>query len=109
MPLHSALVKNMFFIAFLFFLLLFSACGTNSAPSKTAPVRAPANKQVLIEPISGTNDIKTFDPALATDIFSVSAIDMIFTGLVSLDDKLQVQDQLASSHDISADGLTYTC
>jgi oligopeptide transport system substrate-binding protein len=96
------------FICFLAMLL--SACGggaTTPTPS-TGPVKAAANKQIVISPISGTSDIKTFDPALATDIRSISSIDMIFTGLVSLNDKLQVQDQLAQSHSVSADGLTYT-
>jgi peptide/nickel transport system substrate-binding protein/oligopeptide transport system substrate-binding protein len=57
---------------------------------------------------SGTSDIASFDPALAPDIFSAYAITAVFTGLVQLDDHLQLKPQLASSWDVSSDRLTYT-
>lgn len=69
-----------------------------------------SEQQVYIDPIrfGGLNDIRTFDPALAADSGSITAVDMVFTGLVALNSQLQVQDQLAASHTISSDGLTYT-
>src|SRR5205085_11453919 len=45
---------------------------------------------------------------LAGDQASTSAITMTYTGLVQLDDKLQVQPQLAQSWNVSSDGLTWT-
>jgi len=91
--------------------MIVAACGsapTSTTPGSTAPSKAAANKQVYVSPFGGLTDIATFDPALSTDSASITAIDMIFTGLVQLDDKLQVKDQLAASHSVSADGLTYT-
>lgn len=55
-----------------------------------------------------TTDIASFDPGQATDQFSLEAITMVFTGLVQLDDQLQVRPQLAQSYAVSPDGLTYT-
>ncbi|HJT57838.1 MAG TPA: peptide ABC transporter substrate-binding protein [Ktedonobacteraceae bacterium] len=89
--------------------VLLTACdlfGGNSQPAK--PVKAPPSKQIYIAPLAGISDIQTFDPALAYDASSISAIQMVFTGLVQLDDKLQVHPQLADSWNVSPDGLTWT-
>src|SRR2546428_106112 len=73
--------------------LLLSSCdlfGGNATNIAAKPVKAPAKEQVYVAPILGTSDITTFDPALAYDTSSISAIQMVFTGLVQLDDKFQV-------------------
>ena len=57
---------------------------------------------------NGVSDIKTFDPALSTDVNSIEAIDLVFTGLVQFDDNLKIQPQLASSYDLASDGLKWT-
>jgi oligopeptide transport system substrate-binding protein len=57
---------------------------------------------------NGVSDIKTFDPALSTDVNSIEAINLVFTGLVQFDDNLKIQPQLASSYDLASDGLTWT-
>ena len=91
--------------------LLLSSCDLigNNAPNVPAkPVKAPAKDQVFVNPILGASDITTFDPALAYDASSISAIQMIYTGLVQLDDKFQVHPQLAQSWQQSSDGLTWT-
>src|SRR5205807_9432409 len=67
-----------------------------------------AKDQVFVAPILGASDITTFDPALAYDASSISAIQMIYTGLVQLDDKFQIHPQLAQSWQQSSDGLTWT-
>lgn len=72
------------------------------------PEKAPTSEQILVEPISGVADLKIFDPALAGDLNSIQAIGMVYTGLVSLNDKLVVQKQLAQSYQMSPDGLTWT-
>jgi oligopeptide transport system substrate-binding protein len=89
--------------------LLFTSCdlfGGTIQPSK--PVKAPPDKQIYVVPLAGISDIATLDPALASDSSSLSVISMISTGLVQLDDKLQVRPQIASSWDQSPDGLTWT-
>jgi oligopeptide transport system substrate-binding protein len=85
--------------------MLLVACG--SAGQATNQKATTAN-QVYIFPEDGVSDIATFDPGLSTDLPSIQAIDMVFTGLVQLDDKGAVRAQLASSWDLAPDGLTWT-
>ncbi len=72
------------------------------------PVKASTDKQILTDPQTGIADFTTLDPALASDPNSIQAIQMMFTGLVQLDDHQQVRPQLAQSWQQSSDGLTYT-
>jgi peptide/nickel transport system substrate-binding protein/oligopeptide transport system substrate-binding protein len=91
--------------------LLLSSCdlfGGNTTNIPAKPVKAPAKEQVYVAPILGASDITTFDPALAYDTSSISAIQMVFTGLVQLDDKFQIRPQLAQSWQQTSDGLTWT-
>lgn len=89
--------------------VLLSACGGGgNAPQTSATTKAPDDQQIYISPLGGYADIKTFDPAIASDIPSINSIYMLFTGLVQLDDKLQVKDQLAASHQLGADNTTWT-
>jgi oligopeptide transport system substrate-binding protein len=88
--------------------MLLVACGGSSTTTTTTGKATP-DKQVLNMPFQNLiSDIKTFDPALSTDAPSISAIDLVFTGLVQFDDKLQVQPQLAASYSLGSDGLTWT-
>ena len=84
---------------------LLVACGGGGSGTAT---KAPANQQIFVYPQWGISDIKTFDPAVDQDLESATAIDMVFTGLVQLNDKLQIVDQLAASHSMAADGTTWT-
>ncbi len=92
--------------------LLLTSCslfGGSNTPAKVG--KAPANQQIYKAPLillNGSTDLTTLDPALAYDQNSLSAISMIYTGLVQLDDHMQVQPQLASSWQTSSDGLTWT-
>jgi oligopeptide transport system substrate-binding protein len=90
--------------------MLVVACGGGTTTTTTTtPSKAPASQQVLNMCFyNGVSDNKTFDPALSTDINSIDAIDLVFTGLVQLDDNLKIQPQLASSYDLASDGLTWT-
>ena len=87
-------------------MVFLAACGSNGTANKVS-TKAPAKQQIFRNPINDT-DINTFDPAQATDLNSAAAIYMVFTGLVTENDQLQVKDQLAQSHEVSADGLTWT-
>ncbi len=92
------------------FAILLAACGgtTTTPPGSSGPTKAAANKQIAILPEAGISDIATFDPGLSTDLGSIAAIDLVFTGLVQLDDNLKVQPQLAASYSEGSDGLTWT-
>ena len=95
--------------------MLVAACGGGTVPNGNGngsgnghPTPAPASQQILRfygfdAPVT---DIATFDPGQASDSESINAIEMVYTGLVELDDNLKIQPQLASSYDKSADGLT---
>jgi len=90
--------------------IIVAGCGSQPQGSGTGNKRtkAPASQQVYrYGDVVGT-DISSFDPGQATDGPSIEAISLVFTGLVELDDNLQVQPQLAKSYQVSNDGLTYT-
>ncbi len=94
--------------------LLIVACGgggsTGTNTTSTQAAKAAANKQVFVGSRAevGVSDIKTFDPALSTDAPSINAIDMVFTGLVQLDNNLSVKGELAQSYSVGSDGVTWT-
>src|SRR3954454_17115707 len=97
---ETKLVKNLLLSFCSLLMLLLVGCGGGpAAPNATS--KADASKQILILPLGGSRDLKTIDPALSTDAGSITAINLVFTGLVQLDNKLQVRDQLAASHTVS--------
>ncbi len=81
--------------------------GGSSTAMPTAVAKAPASQQIfrLAQPVS---DLATLDPAQSTDIYSAQAINTLYTGLVELNDKLEVVPQMAASYTHSADALTWT-
>ncbi len=89
--------------------LLVVACGSGTASTGTVQ-KAADNKQVFIDaaPIRGLSDIKTFDPALDSDVYSADAINMVFTGLIEFDQNLNLRPELAQSYSVGPDGVTYT-
>src|SRR5437899_4280107 len=88
-------------------LVLLSACSLFGDASPHM-VKAPANKQTYVIPQVGITDLDTLDPALAHDDASIHAVQMLYTGLVQLNDKLEVVPQLAQSWQTDSDGLTWT-
>ncbi len=63
--------------------MLVVACGGGTSTTTTTTTKAPASQQVLNMCFyNGVSDIKTFDPALSTDVNSIEAINLVFTGLV---------------------------
>src|SRR5690349_7969619 len=75
-----------------------NSSGTTLSTSTQHRPKAPSAQQIYIAPEVGVSDIQTFDPALSVDNFSYAAIELVFTGLVQLDDNLKVQPQLAASY-----------
>ncbi len=88
--------------------VLLTACSLFGGPDTKPLVKAPANKQIYTMPVIGIKNIDTLDPALAHDSTSIAIVQMLFTGLVQLDDKLQIHPQLASSWNLGPDNLTWT-
>jgi oligopeptide transport system substrate-binding protein len=88
------------------FSFLLSACGGSSTATVNT-TKAPESQQILTDSFL-TPDIASFDPAIATDEYSIQAVDMVFTGLVTFNNNLQVEPALAQSWTVSKNGLTYT-
>ncbi|MBV9710943.1 MAG: peptide ABC transporter substrate-binding protein [Ktedonobacteraceae bacterium] len=91
----------------IFCLLGLLLTGCSNTPQKSL-VKAPASKQIYTIPETGITDFDTLDPALAHDSTSTNAIQMMYTGMVQLNDQLQVRPQLAQSWSQSGDGMTWT-
>jgi oligopeptide transport system substrate-binding protein len=88
--------------------MLIAACGGSTTPTTATHGKASANKQVLVSGHEyGIPDIKNLDPGLLADALSNYVVQDVFTGLVQLDDNLNVVDQMAQSHQIMPDGVTY--
>ena len=87
--------------------MLLVACGGGTSGNTPNQQKVSDNKQVQVVPLPVT-DIKTFDPALSADLYSTQAIDAVFTGLVQLDDNLNLHPQLAQSYSVAPDGVTWT-
>ncbi|HEY4032433.1 MAG TPA: peptide ABC transporter substrate-binding protein [Ktedonobacteraceae bacterium] len=91
--------------------LLICSCnlfgGENPLPTRQA-VKAPNSMQTYTVPITGVEDFDTLDPALAHDPSSINAIQMIYTGLVQINDNFQIQPQLAESWELGSNGTTWT-
>jgi len=82
------------------------------APALAQDAAAPGEGGVLIEPNVG-GDIATLNPILSNDQASTDVITRIFPGLTSYDPATQLAVEnapgsLATSWDVSEDGLTYT-
>ncbi len=57
---------------------------------------------------NSSSGITSLDPAFAKDQANIWAVNMLFNGLVQLDENLSLQPALAKKWTISDDGLTYT-
>ncbi len=92
--------------------MLVVACGGSSSGNggSTQGQKAADNKQVFVDPyhVRGTTEVKTLDPALATDEGSIAVINTLFTGLMTLDNNLKLQPELAQSYSVGSDGVTWT-
>ncbi|GAC1619205.1 MAG: ABC transporter substrate-binding protein [Ktedonobacteraceae bacterium] len=116
---HTSFARKLLLTCTCLTALLLSACGSNIGISKSAPSvptatvegtpKASYDQQVYHYSFIGSDlDIASFDPALTPDQNSAIVIQMVFTGLVQLDDNLQVQPQMAQSWEQSSDGLRWT-
>ena len=111
--------------------LLLAACGgpntaqTTPASGAQAPTAANGTTSAAVQPtlasgqstgpadtlrwsIEGVSDLPSLDPAKPQDSQSITVINLVFGGLIRLDDKLEVQPDGASAWKVSGDGMTYT-
>ncbi|HET8886052.1 MAG TPA: ABC transporter substrate-binding protein [Salinimicrobium sp.] len=79
-------------------LLIFSSCESEDTK----------NRDHLVFRYNEHANITTLDPAFAKDQRNIWAANQLFTGLVQLDDSLNIKPDIAKNWTISNDGLTYT-
>ncbi len=83
-------------------------------PPGPAPTAAPLPQNATLGPggnlimALGAQDPPSLDPALVSDVTSAFVTNQLFSGLVRLDENLEVRPALARTWDISDDGRTYT-
>lgn len=68
--------------------------------------RAPQSAGVLH--LAQESDASTLDPAKAYDTTSIQFVRLIYRGLLEYDDRANLRDEVAASHSIAPNGLTYT-
>jgi peptide/nickel transport system substrate-binding protein len=66
------------------------------------------NKEELVFRYNESSNITSLDPAFSKVQSNIWACNLIFNGLVQLDDSLHIQPDIAKSWTISPDGKTYT-
>ena len=88
--------------------LLIAACGSSQGTSSSSNNQpAPDSKQIVRIAV-GATDFGSLDPALVQLAVDYDTLSTVFTGLVQFDNQVHLQNQLAASHSVSSDGLTYT-
>jgi peptide/nickel transport system substrate-binding protein/oligopeptide transport system substrate-binding protein len=91
---------------------LLAGCALPSLPwQQTSRSPLPAAQQIVHVAMMGSSDAgSTFDPAQANhyDSGSAQVVSLLYSGLLTLDARLRPVPALASSYDVSADGLVYT-
>jgi peptide/nickel transport system substrate-binding protein/oligopeptide transport system substrate-binding protein len=103
--------KIVMLASFMALAILLSGCGLPwFTPQPTPEPKLPDAQQVFHPLASGPNAgaVDTLDPAQIQFGFDYGVAQLIFPQLVTLDAKQQPADWAAESHQISADGLTYT-
>lgn len=84
----------------------FAGQPVSQPPAPTAALPAGAGGTLLMT--LGARDPTTLDPALVGDVTSAFVVRQLFSGLVRLDNSLEVQPDLAASWELAPDGRTYT-
>jgi len=92
-------------------ILLLSGCSAEKEPAQRRPIVLPKLSQAdpegrLILPLGGEPSI--LNPILSSDSASSAVEGTIFSGMVRINEKLEVVPDLAKKWDVSADGLVWT-
>jgi ABC-type oligopeptide transport system substrate-binding subunit len=87
---------------------MLAGCASNDPATPTAarPTREVGGGGNFI--LTMGDDPPTLDPALVSDVTSALVVRQLFSGLVKMDNRLEVVPDMAASWDISPDERTYT-
>ena len=93
-------------------LVLLASCAqptpSEAPPEPAAAPNAPTSAGGTLIMVFGSRDPSTIDPALVGDVQSAFIVRQLFSGLVRLDENMDVQPDLAERWELSDDGRTYT-
>jgi oligopeptide transport system substrate-binding protein len=106
---HSWLWRRVAFVALL--LTLLTGCGQPFPfPQPTPDPKLPDSQQIFQPLEIGPNagDLATLDPALINFGVDYQLAQLLFPGLVTLDEQQRMVDWAAERHEVSSDGMTYT-
>lgn len=95
-----------FSVVSLVIVLLVGLVGCGGASPKSQP-SVPRGGEIRWS-IVGVKDLDSLDPALAGEQQSIIVMNLIFGGLLRLDEDLRIQPDGAETWDVSDDGKTYT-
>ena len=98
-----------FYFSLLLLVVVVTGCGVSKSGSRAASDAGstPAPLQVLTFPDVGVTDITSLDPALGFDMNTSIIMNMLYSGLVRLDDDARVIPDQATWK-VSSDGKVYT-
>ncbi len=100
--------KRSFSLSLILLLTIVVSCGRPPGPPPTPPPSSPATEEQVLTLTLSAYDPPTLDPALCTDSTSSFVIRQLYSGLVTLDENLEVVPDLATGWEISPDGRVYT-
>jgi oligopeptide transport system substrate-binding protein len=107
-------MKTRVSLAFLLGVLLLLALAWSAGALRGTAAAAPSGPDSYWNPLTvnvylGNGDVPTLDPAYASNTMSWNAVEQLFIGLVDVDDDTSdIVPELATSWNISTDGLVYT-
>ncbi len=88
--------------------LLLVGCGSPfSSPIPSAHPDDPSPRRGGTLQLGSFADVRSLDPAVASDDLAAAPLEEMFAGLVDYDDKAQVVPDLARRFEVSPDGLVY--
>ncbi|QBD74794.1 peptide ABC transporter substrate-binding protein [Ktedonosporobacter rubrisoli] len=105
MSIRRGLTGRFGFIGLVMLTLLLAACGGGTPQTNSSNNNGMSNNQTLIYSTQGQLDVTDFDPAYSGGPIGPN---FYFTGLVELNEKNELIDQLAQSHELASDGVTWT-
>jgi peptide/nickel transport system substrate-binding protein/oligopeptide transport system substrate-binding protein len=107
---RPAQVRDLTFVALLLMVLLVGCSAPWPFPQPTPDLKLPDSQQIFRPQETGpaNGDLETLDPALIEFPTDYDNAQLIFPGLLTLDEHSQPVDWAAQSHEVSPDGLTYT-
>ena len=100
--------KWLLFLAFGLMLSVLAACSDDKTKEPAGGTKKDDSAEEKVLKFLNPEAIPSMDPSLATDESSFIYLAATMEGLYRLDEKTQPSPGIATNHEVSADGLTWT-